>query len=90
MHFSLYPYLPCTELTRGKLLIYLPAYSPDLNPIEEAFSKIKAWIRRRAGEYESAATVKDHGHSAMCFLETAIMCIDEEDATGWFTHSGYY
>ena len=26
-------------------LIYLPAYSPDLNPIEEAFSSIKAWLR---------------------------------------------
>ena len=25
-------------------LIYLPAYSPDLNPIEEAFSAIKAWL----------------------------------------------
>jgi transposase len=31
---------------RGCELIYLPSYSPDLNPIEEAFSKIKAILRR--------------------------------------------
>jgi len=30
---------------RGATLLYLPAYSPDLNPIEQAFSKIKAWLR---------------------------------------------
>ena len=30
---------------RGSRLIYLPVYSPDLNPIEEAFSSIKAWLR---------------------------------------------
>lgn len=28
-------------------LVFLPAYSPDLNPIEEAFSAIKAWIRAK-------------------------------------------
>jgi len=27
-------------------LVYLPPYSPDFNPIEEAFSALKAWIRR--------------------------------------------
>jgi transposase len=31
---------------RGCELLYLPAYSPDLNPIEEAFSKIKGLLRR--------------------------------------------
>ena len=30
---------------RGLHLVHLPAYSPDLNPIEEAFSSIKAWLR---------------------------------------------
>jgi len=34
---------------RGADLVYLPSYySPDLNPIEEVFSKIKAIVRRRA------------------------------------------
>jgi transposase len=31
---------------RGCELLFLPAYSPDLNPIEEAFSKVKALLRR--------------------------------------------
>ncbi|WP_192847207.1 transposase, partial [Aurantimonas manganoxydans] len=30
----------------GASLRYLPAYSPDLNPIEQAFAKIKHWMRR--------------------------------------------
>ena len=30
----------------GILLEYLPPYSPDFNPIEEAFAELKAWIRR--------------------------------------------
>src|SRR6267154_3269076 len=37
--------LTCVGI-RGMHLVFLPAYSPDLNPIEEAFSAIKAWIRR--------------------------------------------
>jgi transposase len=31
---------------RGCELLYLPAYSPDLNPIEEAFAKIKGFLRK--------------------------------------------
>ena len=33
---------------RGAILLYLPAYSPDLNPIEQAFSKLKALLRSAA------------------------------------------
>ena len=32
--------------TRGAKVLYLPPYSPDLNPIEQAFSKLKAHLRR--------------------------------------------
>jgi len=32
----------------GAELRYLPAYSPDLNPIEQLFAKIKAWLRKAA------------------------------------------
>lgn len=35
--------------SRGTRLIYLPPYSPDLNPIEQAFAKLKAMLRK-AGE----------------------------------------
>ena len=31
-------------MERGSRLVYLPAYSPNLNPVEEAFSSIKAWF----------------------------------------------
>jgi transposase len=34
---------------RGCELIFLPAYSPDFNPIEEAFSKIKAHLSEESG-----------------------------------------
>jgi transposase len=33
---------------RGASLVFLPPYSPDLNPIEKAWSKVKAWLRTRA------------------------------------------
>jgi transposase len=33
---------------RGATLLFLPPYSPDLNPIEKAWSKVKAWLRTRA------------------------------------------
>lgn len=33
---------------RGARLLYLPPYSPDLNPIEQAFAKLKALLRKRA------------------------------------------
>jgi transposase len=33
---------------RGAVLLFLPPYSPDLNPIEKAWSKVKAWLRSRA------------------------------------------
>ena len=36
---------------RGRELRFLPSYSPDLNPIEEAFSKIKAILRRAEGRF---------------------------------------
>jgi len=32
----------------GACLLYLPPYSPDFNPIEMAFAKLKAWLRKAA------------------------------------------
>jgi hypothetical protein len=42
----------------GVHIEYLPPYSPDLNPIEEAFSKIKYWVRRYQEYY---STAEDNG-----------------------------
>jgi transposase len=41
---------------RGAWLLFLPAYSPDLNPIEMAFSKLKALLRKRAARSFDAIT----------------------------------
>ena len=66
--------------SRGCKLIYLPAYSPDFNPIEEAFSKIKS-ILRRAG-----ARTKD---ALIDVLSEALSAISVQDARGYFEHAGY-
>ncbi len=65
---------------RGCELLYLPAYSPDFNPIEEAFSKIKGLIR------EAEARSREALLEAM---GTAISAITDEDVRGFFEHCGY-
>jgi transposase len=61
-------------------LLWLPTYSPDLTPIEEAFSKLKAFLRR-VGARTHDALQEAIGRG----LET----ITAQDACGWFTHGGY-
>jgi transposase len=65
---------------RGCELIYLPAYSPDLNPIEEAFAKIKDTLRR-AGARTKDALVEALGE--------ALSAVSARDARGYFEHAGY-
>lgn len=65
---------------KGANLVFLPSYSPDLNPIEEAFSKIKA-IVRKVGARTREALVEA--------LAQALRAITPEDAMGWFMHCGY-
>ena len=65
---------------RGAELLFLPSYSPDLNPIEEAFSKIKG-IVRKAGARTREALVEA--------IDRALAAVTPEDAAGWFTHAGY-
>jgi transposase len=65
---------------RGCELLYLPSYSPDLNPIEEAFSKIKGLIR------------KAEARSREALLEAmgmAIAALSAQDARRYFEHCGY-
>ncbi len=64
----------------GAELLFLPSYSPDLNPIEEAFSKIKA-ILRKAGARTREALLEA--------IATALSAVTPEDAAGWFAHAGY-
>ncbi len=65
---------------RGAKLLFLPSYSPDLNPIEEAFSKIKS-IVRKVGARTREALVKT--------IDRALAAVTPEDAAGWFDHAGY-
>jgi transposase len=66
---------------KGCHLLFLPAYSPDLSPIEEAFSKLKTYLRR-----VGARTREDLWQALADALET----ITSQDALGWFTHCGYF
>ena len=65
---------------RGCTLMYLPPYSPDLNPIEEAFAKLKALLRR-AGARTRAALIEAMG--------LALNAVTASDARGFFEHRGY-
>lgn len=64
----------------GCRLVYLPAYSPDLTPIEQAFSKIKTFLRR------VEARTRDGLEAA---ITAALGTITATDAAGWFTACGY-
>ena len=63
-----------------ELLLYLPAYSPDYNPTEEAFSKIKS-LPRRAAARSKGASVEAMG--------VALSAVSSADARGLFGHAGY-
>ena len=65
---------------RGCELLYLPPYSPDLNPIEEAFSKMKALLRKVAARTSE---------SLIGAIGRALSAVKPEDAQGWFAHCGY-
>jgi transposase len=65
---------------RGCELVYLPAYSPDFNPIEEAFSKIKGKV------CQARARTKD---ALVEVLGEALCAVSAQDARGYFRHAGY-
>ncbi|MGH9946640.1 MAG: transposase [Pyrinomonadaceae bacterium] len=65
---------------RGAKAIYLPPYSPDLNPIEKCWSKIKTYLRAvKARTREALETA----------LKEALLLITPNDDDGWFAHCGY-
>ncbi len=64
----------------GAEVRYLPAYSPDLNPIERLFSKLKEFLR------STAARTIDAVVEAM---GEALRAVRPGDIRGWFAHSGY-
>ena len=65
----------------GAKVLFLPPYSPDFSPIEEAFSKVKGILRRigaRTRETLLEATAE------------ALDAVSRRDARGWFGHCGYH
>lgn len=67
--------------TYGARFLYLPPYSPDFNPIELAFSKLKTWLRT------TQARTRDRLEEA---ISTAAEWISQRDAQNWFSHCGYH
>ncbi|EIN12144.1 hypothetical protein PUNSTDRAFT_60772 [Punctularia strigosozonata HHB-11173 SS5] len=67
---------------------FLPPYLPDLNPIELAFSAIKACIRR-IGALIIPATTDDDDTEVYVRLHEAVHSVSASDAHGWYRHCGY-
>jgi len=63
----------------GARLLYLPPYSPDFNPSEQAFSKLKTWLRT------AQARTRDLLEEA---IKAAAEWITKQDAKNWFDHCG--
>jgi transposase len=65
---------------RGCSLLFLPPYSPDFSPIEEAFSKLKALLRKAAARTRGLLVEA---------IGWALWSVTPEDAMGYFGHCGY-
>ncbi|KAI1829276.1 hypothetical protein DTO006G1_9806 [Penicillium roqueforti] len=69
----------------GVKLVYLPPYSPDLNPIEELFDELKAFIKRNWSCYE---VDPDQGFDAFLGWCIDVVGTEKESARGHFRHAG--
>jgi transposase len=65
---------------RGARLQFLPPYSPDMNPIERCWSKIKTALRAAKARTREALEAA---------IKQAIAMVTESDARAWFKHCGY-
>jgi transposase len=73
------PTLRLIEQT-GASVRFLPAYSPDLNPIEKMWSKVKQFLR------STEARTREELQAA---IATALACATAQDAMNWFVSCGY-
>lgn len=64
----------------GAEVWYLPPYSPDLNPIEKLWAKVKAFLRKVKARTEEAL---------FRAIAAALQTITDSDAVAWFGHCGY-
>lgn len=68
----------------GVLVHFLPPYSPDLNPIEEAFSKVKGYLKANDPAIQAA-----RDNELEDFILAAFANITPNDCYQWYKHSGY-
>ena len=64
----------------GCRLWFLPAYSPDFNPIEHAFSKLKAHLRKASARTQEALEAA---------IAAGLAAVTAQDARGWFKHCAF-
>ena len=64
----------------GAAVLFLPAYSPDFNPIEKMWSKVKACLR--SAEARTSSALIDA-------IASALASVTRQDATNWFASCGY-
>ena len=64
----------------GARLVYLPPYSPDLNPVENMWSKVKAHLRAAAARTADALGAA---------IDAALAAVTPGDCAGFFRHCGY-
>lgn len=69
----------------GVKLVYLPPYSPDLNPIEEMFAELKAFIKKEWGSYQN---VPDQGFDTFLRWCLSMVGSKKQSAEGHFRHAG--
>lgn len=65
---------------RGARVVFLPPYSPDLNPIEKCWAKVKTYLRKvKARTFDALVDA----------LAQALRAVSAHDAAAWFKHCGY-
>jgi transposase len=64
----------------GATVCFLPAYSPDLNPIEKMWSKVKQFLRSAEARTREALTTA---------IAAALQTVTPQDAINWFASCGY-
>ena len=62
----------------GAAVLYLPPYSPDLNPLEKAWAKLKQWLRAAQARSQQALDQA---------IAEALQTITADNAQAWFRHS---
>ena len=70
-------------------LLYLSPYSPDFNPIEEAFSSIKAWIRSHRDEVLIEMEPGPESRPYEILWEAVFTSVTTDKVHGWFRDCGY-